>query len=295
MHTGKPLRVAREMDYNILIMEHISVNGEKYVKASSIARELGYTSDYVGQLARAGKIDAKLVGRSWFVSERSIREHKQDRYRSTAQKSRESLQKALAAQKEATPFEPTLRGESNFYRKAVPVAQYELDEHDLVPPLAPKQKEQLRESEIEPEDDEMAPQMSEIKPETESEAEERTVSEDTLGAREVKIHIEDTFSRPSEAELEVLRRARELRHGEGRNEQISAEISENKLISSPFVQNERPVRFAPAVLAACMLALLGSTLLLGAEKRLTITADSSERTYAFNFATAIEAVEQLHK
>lgn len=76
-------------------MERISTNGEIYVKASTIARELGYTADYVGQLCRGGKVDAQLIGRSWFVNERSIREHKQDRYRSTAAKSRQEIKRAI--------------------------------------------------------------------------------------------------------------------------------------------------------------------------------------------------------
>ncbi len=64
-------------------MNSISINNENYVKATDIARELGYTADYVGQLCRAGKVQAELVGRSWYVSEESIRAHKKNRYRST--------------------------------------------------------------------------------------------------------------------------------------------------------------------------------------------------------------------
>ncbi|MEX2341191.1 MAG: hypothetical protein WD605_02620 [Candidatus Paceibacterota bacterium] len=74
-------------------MEEISLKGEKYLKASVIAEKLGYTADYVGQLCRSKQVDATLVGRSWYVSEKSISEHKKSRYRSTSTKSKESIRK----------------------------------------------------------------------------------------------------------------------------------------------------------------------------------------------------------
>lgn len=78
-------------------MNSISINEEKYVKASDIARELGYTADYVGQLCRAKKVDAQLVGRSWYVSKESITSHKTSRYRSTKKASSDTVTKTLSA------------------------------------------------------------------------------------------------------------------------------------------------------------------------------------------------------
>ena len=54
----------------------IEIEGVEYIPAKRAARLVGYSADYVGQLARAGKVHAKLVGRSWYVTEDSIREHK---------------------------------------------------------------------------------------------------------------------------------------------------------------------------------------------------------------------------
>ena len=62
-------------------MQTISIGGRTYTKATDIARELGYTADYVGQLCRAGKVDAELVGRSWYVNETSLKNHKKTRYK----------------------------------------------------------------------------------------------------------------------------------------------------------------------------------------------------------------------
>lgn len=66
------------MQMDVLVLE-----GKNYVKSSVIARELGYTSDYVGQLCRSGKVEAKLFGKTWYVEKSSISGHKQTRYRSS--------------------------------------------------------------------------------------------------------------------------------------------------------------------------------------------------------------------
>lgn len=62
-------------------METLSIGGREFVKARKIARELGYTSDYVGQLCRSGKVDAQLVGRTWYVDKDSLLDHKENRYK----------------------------------------------------------------------------------------------------------------------------------------------------------------------------------------------------------------------
>lgn len=56
--------------------DRIEIDGAVYIPAKQAGQLVGYTKDYVGQLARAGKINAKLIGRSWYVSEDSIRKHK---------------------------------------------------------------------------------------------------------------------------------------------------------------------------------------------------------------------------
>lgn len=65
-------------------MRSIEVEGRVLIKAADAAKELSYTSDYIGQLCRAGKIHAKLVGRSWYVDVDDLREHKKTRYSKSA-------------------------------------------------------------------------------------------------------------------------------------------------------------------------------------------------------------------
>lgn len=60
-----------------------------YVSSKRAAEITGYAKDYVGQLCREGHVEARMVGRSWYVLETSIREHRfgkeevQDRRNST--------------------------------------------------------------------------------------------------------------------------------------------------------------------------------------------------------------------
>jgi hypothetical protein len=54
----------------------IIIDGTEYISSVRAAELVGYTKDYVGQLARAGKIESMQVGRSWYILEDSIRKHK---------------------------------------------------------------------------------------------------------------------------------------------------------------------------------------------------------------------------
>lgn len=61
-------------------MEIVVLDGVEYMKVSAAAKHFRYTSDYLGQLCRAKKLDCRLVGRTWYVNPESIAEHKQARY-----------------------------------------------------------------------------------------------------------------------------------------------------------------------------------------------------------------------
>jgi len=67
-------------------METVVLDGTQYIKASVAAKRFKYTSDYIGQLCRAKKIDARLVGRTWFVNPDSIIEHKDNKFSSVKTK-----------------------------------------------------------------------------------------------------------------------------------------------------------------------------------------------------------------
>lgn len=108
-------------------MERITDDGVTYVKASVLARDLGYTADYVGQLCRAQKVDAKLVGRTWYVSEEELRKHKDSRYRSSKAVNKREVRRILASSAEEETAPP------KFYRHASATTRYEPDEAELLP------------------------------------------------------------------------------------------------------------------------------------------------------------------
>jgi hypothetical protein len=78
-------------------MEHLDIGEKRYVKVSSAARETGYTTDYIGQLCRAKKVDAKLVGRTWYVAYDELLAHRQTRGRSSHEKAKKAFKKEVAA------------------------------------------------------------------------------------------------------------------------------------------------------------------------------------------------------
>lgn len=54
----------------------ISFDGKDYVSAQRAAEITGYHADYVGQLARTGKVVSRQVGNRWFVDREGVVEHK---------------------------------------------------------------------------------------------------------------------------------------------------------------------------------------------------------------------------
>ena len=64
-------------------METISHDGKVFTKATVLAKKFRYTTDYIGQLCRAGKVESQLIGRAWFVTEESLNELKSKRYSAT--------------------------------------------------------------------------------------------------------------------------------------------------------------------------------------------------------------------
>ncbi len=74
-------------------------DGEVYIKASELARQYHYTADYLGQLARQNKVQAKLAGRSWYIKEVSLLEYRK----------RDAVQSQTATSKTAVTTTTTLK------------------------------------------------------------------------------------------------------------------------------------------------------------------------------------------
>lgn len=57
-------------------MDEILIGEKRYVSSKQAAKVTGYAKDYIGQLCREGRVPARLVGRSWYVLESAIHDHR---------------------------------------------------------------------------------------------------------------------------------------------------------------------------------------------------------------------------
>ena len=57
-------------------MEEILIEEKKFVSSKRAAKMTGYAKDYIGQLCREGRVPARLIGRSWYVLETAIQDHR---------------------------------------------------------------------------------------------------------------------------------------------------------------------------------------------------------------------------
>ena len=56
-------------------MDELDIKGNKYISSKRASELTGYAKDYIGQLARAGKINGTRMGRAWYVEEASLLAH----------------------------------------------------------------------------------------------------------------------------------------------------------------------------------------------------------------------------
>lgn len=57
-------------------MDELVIEDKKYISSKRAASITGYAKDYVGQLCREGYVDARRVGRNWYVLESAIKDHR---------------------------------------------------------------------------------------------------------------------------------------------------------------------------------------------------------------------------
>jgi hypothetical protein len=57
-------------------MEELLIDEKKYVSSRRAAQITGYAKDYISQLCREGRVPARLIGRSWYVLETAIQDHR---------------------------------------------------------------------------------------------------------------------------------------------------------------------------------------------------------------------------
>ncbi len=113
----------------------ISFDGKEYVSAARASQTTGYHQDYVGQLARSGKILSKQVGNRWYVERHGIAQHKKEKDALLAAVQIESVGLQRKNSSNAS-------GHLERYASPGPLLTYTTEEKDLIPNLAPIRKEE---------------------------------------------------------------------------------------------------------------------------------------------------------
>ena len=67
--------------YNCGVSESLIIEGKQYISARRAAEIAAYSNDYVGQLCRSGKLACRMVGRFWYVDEKSLRKHQAESFK----------------------------------------------------------------------------------------------------------------------------------------------------------------------------------------------------------------------
>lgn len=130
-------------------MNSVTVDGVIYTKANILAKKFGYTTDYIGQLCRAEKVDAQVIGRTWYVREDTLLVHKDSRYKSLRENeiiSKSNTHYEEIKQNERVMVLPVLskntkrsviarQSEPNFFSHLNHISplRYESDEAELLP------------------------------------------------------------------------------------------------------------------------------------------------------------------
>lgn len=137
-------------------MKTVVLEGKTYTKASEVAKQFRYTSDYIGQLCRGKKVDARLIGRTWFVYVPSVEAHRDQRYayqksqatpvptlpsvqseHSVDMTSKKFAKRVVPPPLTHRPFEPKSPPAETFFN---PRPKYESDEYALYPKIAKEPK-----------------------------------------------------------------------------------------------------------------------------------------------------------
>lgn len=74
-------------------MDTVIVDGKVYTKSVKAADEVGYTSDYIGQLCRKGMLEGVMLGKTWYVTAESLLSHKRSQQRVNIATTRRDIEK----------------------------------------------------------------------------------------------------------------------------------------------------------------------------------------------------------
>jgi len=110
-------------------MDELVIGDKTYISSKRAAAITGYAKDYIGQLCREGRVEAKLVGRSWYVYEPSIKKH---RFKEEGEvQTKETLTPDLI--EEVIPVSVETSDKSNEQAVSWESPRYEVEETPVIP------------------------------------------------------------------------------------------------------------------------------------------------------------------
>ncbi|TAL48894.1 hypothetical protein EPN83_02965 [Patescibacteria group bacterium] len=127
-------------------------DGKRFISSSRAAKISGYANDYIGQLCRGGKLDCRMVGRTWYVSLESLTLHKNLFVGQPARihhggKARRPITKVVLEEKIADKqLDQEQAGPEviQAYEKKLPKIVYKREEGPFLPILTPRPRPTLR-------------------------------------------------------------------------------------------------------------------------------------------------------
>lgn len=125
-------------------MDELEIKGKKYISSKRASEISGYAKDYIGQLARGGKIDATRFGRAWYVSESALLAHMGGAALEEVQAVQEiqpiAVNKVNTSPAKKPILSPALYSPYNFPKTWSQVTYYE-DNSEILPSLIKKSTE----------------------------------------------------------------------------------------------------------------------------------------------------------
>ncbi len=286
-------------------MKTISLNGESFVKAADIARDLGYTADYVGQLCRSGKVEAQLVGRSWYVNETSIKSHKKSRYRSSATKTKTALKQSLQSKQSEPPIGTIQVEDLQARRKLTPV-EYVTDDTELMPKMTGKSEVRFI--------------ASKPLPVERIDVKATGVKYRVTTTELPKIRLQGAV-KIADAEAPILPKSKHLKLRKKDQSAASCDVAVTTKKTPPITRQKpqkkppvSPATVQPTVsvpvesvetsrsylvvvqlVTTICLAVIISLAVLGTERHTTVTVDNNSTSFHFNLAAAVESLKYIAK
>lgn len=130
----------------------VSFDGKDYISANRAAKITGYNQDYVGQLARSGKVLSRQIGNRWYVDRAGLIAHKTEKDSLLAAVQRDAVglrqQQSVASPQRShisphlpapVPLEAPRPAIAASYRSPEPMLTYITENKDLLPVIQTKQ------------------------------------------------------------------------------------------------------------------------------------------------------------